>query len=159
MSDFFIKSNEQARSLNNSSPADQNNRSGDAIKTAQRLTSIKGTYDFSEKGGAVSIIKLLDDDGKVVQIPAGAIVKAIFTNETTVLTSGGSATVKLEAGAIDLSSAIAFDTGFSGINAHGIQGGAASGVLISSDTDLQIEIEVAALTAGVLEYYVDVLII
>jgi hypothetical protein len=104
-------------------------------------------FDFDEDGGAVGTLLC----GK--QLPAGAIIFDIFTDEITALTSGGSATFQLLAGATALSAALAFDTGFNGLDDQALAG-AVEAIKLSAAAELQFAIGTAALTAGKVRFFV-----
>lgn len=95
-------------------------------------------YDFSVNGGAVGAITL------GVKIPANAIITRLFTDALTSMTSGGSATVAISAGATSLKAATAFnDATLVGADAQTL-----TAVKISSESELTMTIAVAVLTAG-----------
>ena len=104
-------------------------------------------YDFSEDGGAVGSVSF----GR--KLPAGAVVVNVYSDEITALTSGGAATVQLQAGATDLTDAIAFDSGFAGTEAQALAS-SAEAIKISAAAELKIAIATAALTAGKVRFFV-----
>lgn len=108
-------------------------------------------YDFSQDGGAVGTVTFRR------QLPAGAIVTRVFSDEITALTSGGSATLQLKAGSTDLVDATAFDTGFAGTESQALAS-SAEAIKLSADSELQMEIATAALTAGKVRWFVEYLI-
>ena len=105
-------------------------------------------YDFSEDEGAVGTINF----GR--KLPEGAIVTKIISDEITALTSGGAATLQLKVGSIDLTDALAFDTGFAGID-NQVLASSAEGIKVNSDSELNLDIAVAALTAGKVRFFVE----
>ncbi len=108
-------------------------------------------FDFSVDGGAVGTLEF----GRL--LPAGAIVKKVTTDEITALTSGGSATLMLKAGATNLlAAAAAFDTDFGGIGELALAD--AQGVKLAADAELELVIAVAALTAGKVRFFVEYLL-
>ena len=107
-------------------------------------------YDFSQDGGAVGDIEF----GRL--IPAGAIIKRITSDEQIAFTSGGAATVVINAGSTSLTAALAFDTDFTGVDAQALV--SAEGMKVSVDSELKITIAVAALTAGKVRFFVEYLL-
>jgi hypothetical protein len=69
-----------------------------------KLKTIRGVYDFSKQGGAVSAITLTG-----VAVPQGTSIARVFFNPITTLTSGGSATIALAIGGVAVKAATAFD--------------------------------------------------
>lgn len=104
-------------------------------------------YDFSSDGGAVGSITF----GRL--LPAGAVVTRVFADELTNVTSGGSATIQLKAGSTNLTGATAIAS-FSGLTAPALDGSAAA-IKLSADSELQIAIATAALTAGKVRFFVE----
>lgn len=123
-------------------------RRDQAVLDAGGVRTDSVLYDFSSDGGAIGNV----DFGRI--LPAGAIITAVYSDEITALTSGGAATVQLQAGAIDLTDAIAFDTGFAGSESQALAS-SATAIKISADSELKIDIATAALTAGKLRFYVE----
>lgn len=125
----------------------------------ERKSSVrKCIYDFSSMGGAVSSIPLVDDAGQPARFPAGSIIVKTFMNVVTAVTSGGSATVAFSlVNAGDVLAATA-KTSFT-LNAmlDGVQTGSAANMIapLSSAKVLNIDIAVAALTAGKIEVFVE----
>lgn len=116
---------------------------------------VKGIWDFSVDGGAVSTINLKDDDGNLIVIPSGAIVKQVFTREVTNITTSASGTLSVGLAAVDdLLTATAAAT-FANIQAGACTGSAATMVRMTADHNLAISIATGALTAGKLEVYVE----
>ncbi len=101
----------------------------------------KVVYDFDLDAGAQGSIDL------AVSLPDNSVVTALFSDEITALTSGGAATLQLKAGAIDLSDAIAFDTGFDGVQSQALAS-SATAIKVNADDTLSLEIAAADLTAG-----------
>jgi len=113
-----------------------------------KLMTARATYDFSVDGGAVSTI--VPSNSAIV--PDNAVITNVYHVTTTALTSGGSATLALTAGGITLNAAVAFD------NADY----ADEAVILNevndkttSSTGIQFVIATAALTAGVVDVYVE----
>lgn len=117
----------------------------------QRKQVAKAIYDFDVDGGAVSTITPQQTE----TIPAGAIVTNIYANETTALTSGGSATVELKAGSVSLTDPLAFDTGFTAKPETLALDNSLTAIPVATAADLSITVATAALTAGVVEFYVE----
>ncbi len=109
----------------------------------------KVTYDFGVDAGATGATTLAINE----KLPVGAIVTDVVTDERTAFTSGGSATVQLLSGAISLFDAVAFDTGFTGIDTHTLS--ASEGIKITASADTVMTIATAALTAGVVDFYIE----
>lgn len=128
------------------------NRPGGREESVLNFTARCDSYlfDFDLDGGAVG-----DIDFERL-IPAGALVTAIYSDELTALTSGGSATVQLKAGATDLTDALAFDTGFTGQDSLALAS-SAEAIKVSSASAVSITIATAALTAGKVRFYVQYL--
>jgi len=104
-------------------------------------------YDFSSDAGAVGTISF----GR--NLPAGAIVTSVHSDELTALTSGGSATLQLKAGSTNLTDALAFDTGFAGTQSQALAS-SATAIKISADSELKMAIAGAAVTAGKVRFFV-----
>lgn len=124
------------------------------------LNVIKGVYSFAVQGGAVGNILFPDDQGNAITLPFGALVKRSYTFVNTAVTSGGAATVAISTGqtAADLLAATA-KTSFT-LNAlvDGIPTGTmATAVLITTAAGVNpyITVAVAALTAGILEIFIE----
>ena len=112
-----------------------------------KLTTAHARYDFSVDGGAVSTI--VPSNSAIV--PDNAVVTNVYHVTTTALTSGGSATLALTAGGVTLKAATAFDNGAfddEDVTAYDVAD------KTTSSTGIQFVIATAALTAGVVEVYV-----
>lgn len=133
---------------------------GQAAQLGSALQSQKGhlcaLYDFSVQGGAQGSIDLDNAYLKAVTLPANAIVTSVWAEELTNVTSGGSATVTLNAGSTALTGDTAIAS-FSGITAVTLAGSAA-GIKVSADSDLKITIGTADLTAGKIRFHVEYMI-
>lgn len=123
------------------STRDQSVLDGGGIRTDSVL------FDFSVDGGAVGDVEFAR------KLPEGAVITAIFSDEQTALTSGGSATVQLKAGSTDLTDALAFDTDFDGLDSQALAS-SAEAIKLSADSELKISIATAALTAGKVRFFV-----
>lgn len=108
-------------------------------------------YDFSVDGGAVGDVSF----GR--NLPEGALVTKVISDELTTLTSGGSATITLKAGSTALTGAVAFDTGFTGQDNQALAS-SADAIKIASSSELKITIATAALTAGKVRFFVQYLL-
>lgn len=108
-------------------------------------------YDFSIDAGAIGDVEFARN------LPAGAIVTKIVSDEITALTSGGAATVQLKAGSTNLTDALAFDTGFAGVQNQALAS-SATAIKIAAESELKISIAAAALTAGKVRFYVEYLL-
>jgi len=106
------------------------------------------TYDFDQDAGAQGSINF------GISLPDNSVVTAIFSDELTALTSGGAATLQLQAGATDLSDALAFDTGFSGTESQALAS-SATAIKVGSSDDLTLDIATADLTAGKVTFLIE----
>ena len=123
----------------------------EAVLNASGIRCESVLFDFTNDAGAVGSINFQR------QLPAGAIVVRVLSDELTALTSGGSATVQLQCGAVDLTDALAFDTDFTGLDTQALAS-SAQAIKISTAADLQIDIAVAALTAGKVRFFIEYLL-
>jgi hypothetical protein len=136
---------------------------GEAVHKTPCL--IKAIYDFSVQGGAVGNIKLLDDAGNAAYLPTGAVVNRVTAYVVTAVTSGGSATVAatlLSSG--DLMVATAKASLGIGVFVDGVPVGTAAtmkGPVVAGGlgTQLSIDVAVAALTAGKIQFFIHYIII
>lgn len=137
------------------SPAAASQRAAGA---AQLKSIAVAEYDFARHGGAISTIALT---GKNI-IPSGAVITGGYIDVLTALTSGGAATIAVQANAAnDISTAVAVATWTAGVKnilpaptTGAIT--ASTGVKTTAARDISVVIAAAALTAGrfrvVLEY-------
>lgn len=106
----------------------------------------KAIYSFATNGGAVSAIT---PDVNTI-IPNGALITGASTHVTTNMTSGGAATLALAVGGVTILAATAYnDAALTGFDAISVTG------KTTSDARIVFTIAGAALTAGVVEVYVD----
>ena len=113
-----------------------------------KLMTAHARYDFAVDGGAVSTI--VPSNSAI--IPDNAVIVRCYSLVTTAMTSGGSATLALSAGGVTLKAATAFDNGAfddEDVTEHTVTD------KTTSSTGIQFTIAVAALTAGVVEVYVE----
>ena len=113
-----------------------------------RLMTAHVKYDFAVDGGAASTIVPANS----AIIPDNAVIVRCYSLVTTAMTSGGSATLALTAGGVTLKAATAFDNGAfddEDVTEHTITD------KTTSSTGIQFVIATAALTAGVVEVYVE----
>lgn len=103
------------------------------------------TYDYSLDGGAVGDISFR------TQLPANAVVTAIYTDEVTAVTAATSITLK--AGSTSLTAALDF-TASSGVNSRALAG-SATAIKLSSASELKITIASVAATAGKVRFAVE----
>lgn len=96
----------------------------------QGVTSINLPYTFSED----------------------AIVTKVLTHEIVDVTSGGSATILLRAGTTSLVAATAIAS-YTGIVSHTLAG-SADGIAVTKGDKINIDVEVAPLTAGKVRFYI-----
>lgn len=114
-------------------------------ETSGPMGMVTALYDFSVSGGAVSTI------GLGVSLPANCIVTRLFTDVLTSFTSGGAATVAIEAGATVLLAATAFNAAaLTGADAQSL-----TAVKLSAASELEVVIAAAALTAGKMRIFVE----
>lgn len=125
-------------------------------KIAQQVHCVKAKYSFATNGGATGTMFLQDEFGQEILIPSGAIVKQVIIDRATAPASaGGAGTVALGINTTtDLLAAVDADT-LSAIHAGIPVGTAATAVKATADRKLQLTIGVEALTAGVLNIYVE----
>ena len=119
-----------------------------------KLVTAYAQYDFSVDGGAASTIT----PAITTEIPNNAIMVGCFTHVKTACTSSGSATIKLNAGGVDLTPAVAFDDNeYDTANQVSNQATLNNSHLTAkatSDADIKIVVGTAALTAGVFDVYI-----
>ena len=119
-----------------------------------KLVTAYAQYDFSVDGGAASTIT----PAITTEIPNNAIMVGCFTHVKTACTSSGSATIKLNAGGVDLTPAVAFDDNeYDTANQVSNQTTLNNSSLLAkatSDADIKVIIATAALTAGVFDIYI-----
>lgn len=113
----------------------------------------KATYSFAVDGGAVGAIIPATSE----LVPQGAIVTRAWTDVRTAMTSGGSATVALSVASatpITLKSATAFDdAAYTGVDSHSV-----TAAKTDSEGRITFTVAVAALTAGIVDIYVEYLL-
>lgn len=116
-----------------------------AVLASASLNMHNFLYDFSVDGGAVGTISFKN------LLPKNAVVVRLYSDVQTVVTSGGSATIKIVAGSTDLTTAQAFSTEYDDLGPH-LLTLASSAVAIkpssSASSELKLVIGTAALTAG-----------
>ena len=113
-----------------------------------KLMTAHAKYDFAVDGGATSTIVPANS----AIIPDNAVIVRCYSVVTTAMTSGGSATLALTTGGVTLKAATAFDNGAfddEDVTEHTITD------KTTSSTGVQFVIATAALTAGVVEVYVE----
>jgi len=120
-----------------------------------RVQVVKGIWDFADQGGAVGTGDLKDDDGNVIKLPAGVIIRQVYTREVTNVTTSAAGTLAFDSEASgDLLTDTAAAT-FSGIQAGEPVGTAATMVRLTAERTLGYEIKTGALTAGKVEVFVE----
>lgn len=121
-----------------------------------KVQLVKAVYDFAVLGGAIGVYNLVDDAGEVITLPSGAIVKQVYTQEVTNMTGAAGAELSLGVNTnIDLLAATGFAT-FAGIQAGIPTGVAANMVALTADRTVKAEITAAAITAGKLNVFLEV---
>lgn len=126
-------------------------RRDEAVLNAGGLRCESVLLDLSSDSGAVGTVNCQR------QLPAGAVVVRVLSDELTALTSGGAATVQLKAGSTNLTDALAFDTDFTGLDSQALAS-SAEAIKVSSASDLSVAIAAAALTAGKVRFFVEYLL-
>jgi hypothetical protein len=119
-----------------------NKREAAVLQFAKQLSAC--TWDYSVDGGAIGTISF----GQ--QLPAGAIVTNVWTDEQTAV--AGATSVTLKAGSTALTGALDM-TGDSGVKARSLA--VADAVKLTSASELNIAIATAAATAGKVTFYVE----
>lgn len=128
---------------------------GMAQHVHQSRCTLKVQYNFAVQGGAIGTLSLLDDQGNAAIIPNKAIIAQVYIDWLTPCTSGGSATISLQANSAgDLLNALAVASA-TGITAGIPVGTAGTMVKATADRTLKLVIATAALTAGVANIFVD----
>tara|TARA_Y100000385_G_C12916005_1_gene560369 strand:- start:537 stop:914 length:378 start_codon:yes stop_codon:yes gene_type:complete len=113
-----------------------------------KLMTAHAKYDFAVDGGAVSTIVPVNS----AIIPDNAVIVRCYSVVTTAMTSGGSATLALTCGGVTCKAATAFDNGAfddEDVTEHTVVD------KTTSSTGIQFVIATAALTAGVVDVYVE----
>jgi len=123
----------------------------EAVLNAGGSRAESSVYDFTIDRGAIGTVSF----GRL--LPAGAIVTAVYSDELTVLTSAGLATLQLKAGSTSLTDALAFDTGFAGTQSQALAS-SATAIKLTAASELNLAIAVAALTAGKVRFLVKYLL-
>lgn len=120
------------------------NRREEAVLDAGGVRLESAVWDFSLDGGAVGTILF----GR--NLPAGAVVTEVYTDELTAVT--GATSITLKAGSTALTGATDL-TADAGIHKRALAG-AADGIKLSATSELQIAIATLAATAGRVRFYV-----
>lgn len=122
------------------------------IEGTDRTKVFVGEYDFAVDGGAVSTITLRGSGALGSQLPAGCVITGGYVEVDTAVTSGGAATVAIQAeGAGDLVAAAAVSGApWSTTGRKSIVPAAtgATSVKTSTARTLSAVVATAALTAG-----------
>lgn len=122
------------------------------IEGASALKTWKGSYSFAVDGGAVGTITLRSNDGP---IPTGAIILGGLVEVTTAVTSGGAATVAVQAEAAGdiVAAAVVSGAPWSTTGRKSVIPAftGATTVKTTAQRSPAIVVAVAALTAGVFE--------
>ena len=112
-----------------------------------KLITAHAKYDFAVDAGGTGTI--VPDNSAI--IPDNAMITNVFHSTTTALTSGGSATLALTTGGVTLNAAVAFDNADYADESVIVN---AVNDKTTSSTGIQFVIATAALTAGVVDVYV-----
>jgi hypothetical protein len=113
-----------------------------------------GVYDFAVDGGAVGTITLRGGGPIGGKIPSGSVIFGGFVDIETALTSGGAATIAMQAEAAnDILTAVAvasWTTGRKNVLPAPTSGAltASTAVKTTAERDIKIVVATAALTAG-----------
>lgn len=141
--------NKELESFDNNSGSFQELYQKGTYSHKQKKQVLRGKYDFSISGGAIGTINLLDESGKALDMPKNAVITSAMIDVVTAFTSGGSATIALNANSAgDLKTATAVASYSTGIKACTPVGTAATAIKLTADRKLGMAIAVAALTAG-----------
>lgn len=121
-----------------------------------RIRVAKATYNFAVDGGLVSTITPVTSE----IVPLGAIVKAVYTDALTATTSGGSATVAINAGGTTLVAAgtLAANSLSGTLKVSQTLSGSATAIKTAANGFITVTVAVAALTAGKFDVYVEYMI-
>lgn len=111
-------------------------------------------YDFAVDGGGAGTIT----PAQTTEIPNNAVMIGLWTHVKTACASSGSATIKINAGGVDLTGAVAFndneyDTANQVSNQTGLNQSDLAGKA-TSDADIKVIIATAALTAGAVDIWI-----
>lgn len=109
---------------------------GDLVREGLSAGAKEGTYDFAINGGDIGEISLKNS------VPVGAVIKAVYTEVVSAVTSGGAPEVDIKVGS-DVLASIADATALSGIELQ-----TTTLTRTSAEESLVFEIKAAAITAG-----------
>ena len=112
-----------------------------------KLITAHAKYDFAVDAGSTGTI--VPSNSAI--IPDNAVITNVYHSTTTALTSGGSATLALTTGGVTLNAAVAFDNADYADESVIVN---AVNDKTTSSTGIQFVIATAALTAGVVDVYV-----
>lgn len=120
----------------------------------EKIQELKGTYDFSKVGGAVSTINLRGADGKELKLPKNGIIIGCYIDVITTPTGTGSPTIAISSGkaAADIKAATAIAS-YTGIVACVPVGTAATAIKLTADVTPSVTIATAAVTGGKLNVH------
>ncbi len=126
----------------------------------QKRGVLKCPYDFAVQGGAVSTIKLLDDNGDPAILPLNAIITQVYFHIITAFVStSNDGTIALTANSSgDLLAAVDADTLPLSASHPGAGipiGTAATMVILTAARQISLEIATHAMTAGKANFYVE----
>lgn len=132
------------------------NKLGSELSKLQNC--VKGNWDFTRDGGAVSTINLKGLDGvETIVIPSGALVTNVAVVVRTAVTSGGLLTLDLNLNAANDSlnaQAVAGLTANAKIQGIPTSGTLSTALLLTADRTLTLDFNVAAATAGNFDVFV-----
>lgn len=118
----------------------------------------QGVYSFAVQGGAVGLINLKDSAGNDLKLPNNAIIQNVLIHAVTAPTSAGAATVGFQ---VQAANDILADTAIASVTGRlqGIPDDAVANMIrLTAERTVQIEIAVAALTAGKINLFIDYVI-
>jgi len=124
---------------------------------------VKAVYNFAALGGAIGSIGLLDDQGAPCLLPLGAVITQCLAYVVTAPVGSGATVGATLLVANDLMAQTAITSLTAGVLWQGkpVTGGAGAAwtvvgpVTAKLGTQLQMKIATAALTAGVIDFYID----
>lgn len=128
--------------------------------TINRRGAMVATYDFSVLGGAIGTIGLKDPDGNPAYLPSGAIIELVTIDATLspAMASAGSATVALQIQTTADLLAVTAVTAMTGLVSGIPADTAASMIKLSADSQPQIVIATAALSAGKMNVLIEYIV-
>lgn len=122
---------------------------------AKDKMTMRCTYDFTVLGGAIGSVILRDAEGNPAVLPDKAVITQVYIDTITTPTSGGAATIAINANSAgDLKAALAIAS-YTGIIAGIPVGTAATMVKLTAQRNIVATIAAFVLTAGKFDVFVD----